>query len=876
MNQPWALLKSWWFILMLSLAITYGQAAEPVEIISVDQELSGRLYKSFPLEKNQESTQDHHFGDKVWQEFDSMDFFLGTFIDNNREVVVLCAFQIDEAFMRAKDNGSPVHLVFTICEDHSGEPENIFPIKIYSLKKNASSPFDAAMNPGSLIKELAADQFEVNGIYRIPIPVNDTWQAGDVVWFGLDSVNHLDGKSHSIILGGDRISFPGSLEPQLICTSAEWLESHSYGLSLLNSLQYQLRSPSSPEEFARSTKKWSHDYLDWGVFQPIELLESFRDLLQREIQQSPTIKHQLLHQERGFHSSIKKLKEGWQLTIPISGTSTCVALIPAQSTGSVNEIYGFPKRFTLKAFKVTGEEIIVADWSRMDFPVSTIKPYLFSYPYGDYSHLELEVSQGIPNGNEHYFALSEIITYTKGEHEPILINCKSSDQLSLSPKWHLKYLSDGIHPLGLPLSEEKFDEPDLIKIIPNNEPVSIDIVLSKAIDIHQLEIILANQSWAQESHHRSRPQKVSIELFAAAKDKDAYQTIIKRYAPQEQPQQNILRIPTKTMKCQKIHITLSELPRLDQGWQLGLAEIMYNHGQRLPHQKVSSRQLEGVNLEALTDGYAMGHQWMNSLQWSLDVLRRNLLEDSLLNVEKALLNVQQRKNLLIRRGIYFAITLVCIILLLWILRQGWTHQREKKAIRRRFQQDLHDEIGSGLSTIALICDQTPKSGLSSKQGSDIKDVHKCALESSASLREVIWYSEHGEILLGKCLSLLAQRSQKMLPNINLDLDFPRECPEIHLSDPFRRQLLLCFTECLHNIQKHSKATKVIIHAQIMESHLHLEIRDNGMGFRPTDEHGQGLGLSSMRERTQKLNGNFEISSEPENGTIVTLQLPLPS
>jgi signal transduction histidine kinase len=94
--------------------------------------------------------------------------------------------------------------------------------------------------------------------------------------------------------------------------------------------------------------------------------------------------------------------------------------------------------------------------------------------------------------------------------------------------------------------------------------------------------------------------------------------------------------------------------------------------------------------------------------------------------------------------------------------------------------------------------------------------------------------------------------------------------------PARQQaeLMRVVQEALTNVRKHADATVVRVTAETEASDLVLTVSDNGRGFRPEQVRGAGLGLRGMAERARILGGHLRISSEPSDGTLVRLRLPL--
>jgi signal transduction histidine kinase len=80
-------------------------------------------------------------------------------------------------------------------------------------------------------------------------------------------------------------------------------------------------------------------------------------------------------------------------------------------------------------------------------------------------------------------------------------------------------------------------------------------------------------------------------------------------------------------------------------------------------------------------------------------------------------------------------------------------------------------------------------------------------------------------------------------------------------------------EGLHNLAKHARATAAQVCLVGEPSGVRLTIRDNGIGFDPTQAKG-GLGLASMRERVRLINGRVAIMTHPGCGTVIEVWAPV--
>ena len=79
-------------------------------------------------------------------------------------------------------------------------------------------------------------------------------------------------------------------------------------------------------------------------------------------------------------------------------------------------------------------------------------------------------------------------------------------------------------------------------------------------------------------------------------------------------------------------------------------------------------------------------------------------------------------------------------------------------------------------------------------------------------------------------------------------------------------------EALNNIVKHADASEIHILLQYGTTLLTMQINDNGRGFL-TQQPGEGTGLHNIKKRTAILKGNLEISSSPNSGTKIKIEIP---
>ena len=151
------------------------------------------------------------------------------------------------------------------------------------------------------------------------------------------------------------------------------------------------------------------------------------------------------------------------------------------------------------------------------------------------------------------------------------------------------------------------------------------------------------------------------------------------------------------------------------------------------------------------------------------------------------------------------------------------------------------------------------------------------------LNDLIWCSNPDYDTLDNLLAHLREHAATILGEAGLEVrfDLPEKAPALPVTGYFRRQVLLLFKEALTNITRHAHASTIRISARLespeppAETHLFLELADNGCGFDPAlPARPRGHGLANLRSRARALQGTLEIRSAAGQGTSLHVKLPL--
>lgn len=193
--------------------------------------------------------------------------------------------------------------------------------------------------------------------------------------------------------------------------------------------------------------------------------------------------------------------------------------------------------------------------------------------------------------------------------------------------------------------------------------------------------------------------------------------------------------------------------------------------------------------------------------------------------------------------------------------------------RARISSDMHDDLGSGLSTIRLLSEIAKRKIQDTSQTREIERISETAGEMVDKMSEIIWAMNSSNDSLANLIAYMRSFAADFLEHAHITHQFyiPELIPNVKLSGGIRRNIYLAVKESLHNVVKHAKATEVMIEIR-MEKNMTITIRDNGKGFDQEKVRLFGNGLKNIQKRMVAIGGNADITSD--NGTIVFLNIPL--
>jgi signal transduction histidine kinase len=203
-------------------------------------------------------------------------------------------------------------------------------------------------------------------------------------------------------------------------------------------------------------------------------------------------------------------------------------------------------------------------------------------------------------------------------------------------------------------------------------------------------------------------------------------------------------------------------------------------------------------------------------------------------------------------------------------------EKELSDVRRKISDDIHDEIGSGLTLISLQ-GQAAIRNLNKNTDSTKENIDKMVVNArklTGSLSEIIWtVSPKNDSIRGFVAFVRNYLSECFeLLDVKYTFKGPDDVDEIVMNAEVRRNLFLIIKEAVNNTLKHGDASCVDISFNPLPSgNFTLEVCDNGKGIDLNKVTLLGNGLASMKNRAERMNCEFAIESKPGNGTKIILK-----
>jgi len=198
-----------------------------------------------------------------------------------------------------------------------------------------------------------------------------------------------------------------------------------------------------------------------------------------------------------------------------------------------------------------------------------------------------------------------------------------------------------------------------------------------------------------------------------------------------------------------------------------------------------------------------------------------------------------------------------------------------ETLRNRVARDLHDDMGSTLSTINILSSMAKNKVEvdNSKTSEYLTKISEYSERMMDAMDDIVWSIKPSNDSMQKIAARMREFATNVLEAKDIDFEFnvDENVYDVKLDMEARRDFFLIFKEAVNNSAKYSKAENVLIHLSMKNRRLLLVVKDDGVGFDLAEADGNGLG--NMQKRADQLNGDINIQSKKGEGTTVNLTIP---
>ena len=195
-------------------------------------------------------------------------------------------------------------------------------------------------------------------------------------------------------------------------------------------------------------------------------------------------------------------------------------------------------------------------------------------------------------------------------------------------------------------------------------------------------------------------------------------------------------------------------------------------------------------------------------------------------------------------------------------------------IRNRIATDLHDDMGSTLSSIRIFSDvvQQQIAPTMPEAVPILQRISNSATSLSESMQDIIWTIQTKNDRLEDVVTRMREFGLKMAEakGIAFHMQVSDQFEKTRLNVEQRRNLYLIFKESINNAVKYANPTRIDVCLTIESAkQLHLIIKDNGQGFDPETVQ-PGNGLPNLHKRAREIRGKLTLTAKPGAGTEIEL------
>ncbi len=196
-----------------------------------------------------------------------------------------------------------------------------------------------------------------------------------------------------------------------------------------------------------------------------------------------------------------------------------------------------------------------------------------------------------------------------------------------------------------------------------------------------------------------------------------------------------------------------------------------------------------------------------------------------------------------------------------------------QTLRNNISADMHDEVGSTLSSITFYSQALLMQTKDEKQKKVLEKIKENAQNAQEGMSDIVWSVKASMDAMENVFNRMQSFGTEFLESKDIYFHFEadKKLSSRRMRMANRKNFYLIFKEALHNAAKYAGCRNVWVKIEGTTSYLRMTIKDDGKGF-DVQNAKNGNGLSNMQKRASQINGKLSVDSGCMQGTTVTLVL----
>jgi signal transduction histidine kinase len=569
-----------------------------------------------------------------------------------------------------------------------------------------------------------------------------------------------------------------------------------------------------------------------------------------------------------------------------------VVLFPARVSDPAPDdpVGGFPPevRCLLSVTGADGTFAVMNEWREAAAGVGSDLPLLRLRGNGTAGRfVRLEIRGARARAHTQFFALGEIVVLEGGVNRALGAAVTAGPSIETPPRWAAANLTDGFlwcGPLTGTARSPLNGFHSASATSPNAGPKWVEVDLGETVTVDEVRLVPARPVDFADVTGFGFPPTFQVLVFADETDAPPGILFDTAGTSYPNPGDSTVCVPGQGLSARRVRVVATSLWRRTGDFIFALGELQVLAGGRNVALAGPVRASDVVKSprwtpEALVDGFGSTREMLDWPAWLPAVERRLALEQRRRQRLAQLTVAESTFQSALLRASLAAVALFVVAGGAVLLGSVWHQFRGRERLRQRIAQDLHDDMGSQLSHLALLAELgEAKAAAPDQSASSFQAIAHGARDLQHTMRDLVWLLEPRSGEAGDFAPRLRTTCQRLLaPAVaQIKIEGHGEPPALRLPLEWSRDVLLFVKEALNNCARHSRAPSATLRIEWSSAAFTFALQDDGIGF---DENAPdfegGAGLRNLRRRAESLRGMCAIDASPGRGCRVELRAPLP-